>query len=125
MPIDKSDYERVNQLKSLNPSIIIALIPNLIEWLQDINWPIAKEIVKLLLQYPEETIPHIKDVLKTGDEMWKEWSLRCFVKHLPPTLIKEFNADLIRIAYTPTKGELLEEVNETALEILENIDGNS
>lgn len=121
LPRDKHDFERVNQLQTLESSIMIALIPNLVEWLQDINWPISTEIATILLRYPEETIPHIKDVLKSNDDIWKEWSLRYFVKELPKHLIKKFQPELIRIANTPTKGELLEEVNETALMILETI----
>lgn len=121
LPRDKHDFERVNQLHTLESSIVIALIPNLVEWLQDINWPISTEIATILLRYPEETIPHIKDVLKSNDDIWKEWSLRYFIKELPKHLIKEFQRELIRIANTPTKGELQEEVNETALMILETI----
>jgi hypothetical protein len=121
LPRDKHDFERVNRLHTLESSIVIPLIPNLVEWLQDINWPISTEIATLLLRYPEETIPHIKDVLKSNDDIWKEWSLRYFVKELPIHLIKEFQPELIRIANTPTKGVLLEEVNETALMILETI----
>ncbi|MDQ0891389.1 hypothetical protein QFZ81_006477 [Paenibacillus sp. V4I9] len=121
LPRDKHDFERVNQLRNLDDSILIAIIPNLVEWLQDINWPISSEVAKLLLKHPEETIPHIKDVLITNDDIWKEWSLRYFVKELPIHLIQEFKTDLIRIANTPTKGELLEEVNETALMILDTI----
>lgn len=75
----------------------------------------------MLLRYPEETIPHIKDVLKSNDDIWKEWSLKHFVKELPIHLITEFQPELIRIANTSTKSELLEEVNETALMILETI----
>lgn len=121
LPRDKHDFERVKQLHNLESSIVIDLIPNLVEWLQDINWPISTEIATFLLRYPEETIPHIKDVLKSNDDIWKEWSLRYFVNELPKHLIKEFHPELIRIANTPTKGELLEEVNETALMLLETI----
>ncbi|MBB6672885.1 DUF5071 domain-containing protein [Cohnella nanjingensis] len=94
LPRDKHDFERVYNLPTLSPSIVNSIIPKLVEWLQDINWPIATEIAEFLLKHPEETIPHIKEVL----------------------------ADLARIALTPTEGEKLEEVNETAQEILKMID---
>ena len=51
----------------------------------------------------------------------KNGASRYFVKELPKHLIKKFQPELIRIANTPTKGELLEEVNEIALMILETI----
>lgn len=122
LPRDKHDFERVYNLPNLNPSIVTSIIPRLVEWLQDINWPIATEIAEFLIKHSEQTIPHIVGVLKTTDDIWKEYSLEYFVKKLPVHLIQEFQADLIRIAYTPTEGEKLEEVNETAKEILEMID---
>ncbi|WP_442600763.1 DUF5071 domain-containing protein [Paenibacillus sp. KN14-4R] len=121
LPKDKHDFDSVTVLNNLGNSKVILLIPSLLEWLQDINWPIATEIAKLLLKYPEETIPHVKEVLNAKDDRWKEWCLRYFVMELPDDFIIEFKDELIRIAYDPTKGEELEEVNETAQMILELI----
>lgn len=121
LPKDKYDFDSVTVLNNLGNSKVILLIPSLLEWLQDINWPISTEIAKLLLKYREETIPHVKEVLNAKDDRWKEWCLRYFVMELPDDFIIEFKDELIRIAYDPTKGEELEEVNETAQMILELI----
>ncbi|MBY9081798.1 DUF5071 domain-containing protein [Paenibacillus sp. HN-1] len=119
LPRDKHDFESVAVLKNVDKSITITLIPQLLEWLQDMNWPIAQEVAKLLLQYPEETVPHVKAVLQMDDDIWKEWCLRYFVQELPVELFACFKSDLIRISSNPTPGEVLEEVHETAKEILE------
>ncbi len=118
LPRDKHDFDRVNDLKKINKEDLIKLIPELLEWLQDINWPIAREISKLLLTVPKETIPFIINVLAGKDDIWKEWCLRYFVKDLPTELIENLKEELERIAYIPTKGEELEEVHVTAQEIL-------
>lgn len=118
LPRDKHDFERVAQLHQLDKASLVPMIPRLVEWLQDINWPIAMEVASLLLKHPEETIPHIKNVLKTKDDLWKEWCLQFFVKELPFPFIEQFSENLVRMAYAPTEGELLEEVNETAINIL-------
>lgn len=122
LPRDKHDFESVAVLKNIDKSITITLIPQLLEWLQDMNWPIAGEVAKLLLQFPEETIPHVKAVLQMDDDLWKEWCLRYFVSELPVELIASFKPILIRISTNPTPGEILEEVNETATEILELVE---
>ncbi|MCA1295415.1 DUF5071 domain-containing protein [Paenibacillus sp. alder61] len=88
------------------------------EWLQDINWPIAMDVSKLLLTVPVETIPFIRNVLAGDDDIWKEWCLRYIVKDLPTELRENLKEDLERIAYRPTKGKELEEVHITAQEIL-------
>ncbi|HEY2495266.1 MAG TPA: DUF5071 domain-containing protein [Paenibacillus sp.] len=118
LPRDKHDFERVSELKNIDKNDLIKLIPELLEWLQDINWPIAIEVAKLLLTIPQATIPFISNVLAGGDDIWKEWCLRYFVMELPDGLRKSLQEDLERIAYRPTKGEELEEVHLTAQEIL-------
>jgi hypothetical protein len=119
LPRDKHDFERVSNLKNINKKDLIKLIPELLEWLQDINWPIAVEITKLLLSVPQETIPYVR-VLEGGDDIWKEWCLRYFVMELPEDLRQILQDELVRIAYKPSKGEQLEEVHITAREILNN-----
>ncbi|MEK4053061.1 DUF5071 domain-containing protein [Paenibacillus sp. FSL F4-0087] len=120
LPRDKHDFERVSNLKNINKKDLIKLIPELLEWLQDINWPIAVEITKLLLSVPQETIPYVRKVLEGGDDIWKEWCLRYFVMELPADLRQILQDELVRIAYKPSKGEQLEEVHITAREILNN-----
>lgn len=118
LPRDKHDFERVNDLKKLDKNDLEELIPELLEWLQDINWPIAVEISRLLLTIPQETIPFVINVLDGRDDIWKEWCLRYFVMELPEELRKSLQGHIERIAYNPTKGEELEEVHLTAQEIL-------
>jgi len=118
IPRDKHDFERVDVLKNIDKDDLIKLIPKLIEWLQDINWPIAMDVSKLLLTIPVETTPFIRNVLAGDDDIWKEWCLRYIVKDSPTELRENLKEDLERIAYRPTKGEELEEVHKTAQEIL-------
>ncbi|MFS0870370.1 DUF5071 domain-containing protein [Paenibacillus xylanilyticus] len=118
LPRDRHDFERVNDLKNIDQLDLIKLIPELLEWLQDINCPIAIEISKLLLTVPQETIPYIRNVIAGEDDIWKEWCLRYFVMELPTELLQSLQEDIERIAYRPTKGEELEEVQTTAQELL-------
>ncbi|MCQ6557250.1 DUF5071 domain-containing protein [Paenibacillus mendelii] len=84
------------------------------------NWPIVIEISKLLLTIPEETIPFIRNVLNGHDDIWKEWCLRYFVMELPRELRHRLQEEIERIAHRPTKGEELEEVHITAMEIIKD-----
>ncbi|MGG3925136.1 DUF5071 domain-containing protein [Metabacillus fastidiosus] len=85
------------------------------EWVQDMNWPIANDIVGLLLTFPNEIVPLIKDVLAGNDDIWKYWCLKVLIKSLP---FPQFQSELIRLAEEPTDGEKLEELDEIAIEIL-------
>ena len=86
LPRNKHDFRRVNQLKSMNRNELLLLLPGLMEWIQDMNWPIANEVAELLLTFPNEIVPLVKDVLATNDDVWKYWCLECLVKRLPVEL---------------------------------------
>lgn len=98
------------------------LLSRLLEWIQDMNWRIAEEVVDILLDYPIEIIPLIKGVFKTNDAMWKYWCLECVVKKLSAGHRDLLTDDLNRLFDQPTRDDLLEEVDKLALEILrENV----
>lgn len=119
LPRNKYDSERVSQLKNMNRNERLPLLPGLMEWIQDMNWPIAAEVAELLLNCPNEIVPLIKDVFITDDDIWKYWCLEVLVKRLPEESKKLFKGNLIRLIERPTAGEKLEELDEIALEILQ------
>lgn len=122
LPRNKHDFERVNKLKKMDRTELLPLLPGLMEWIQDMNWPIAEEVAELLLTVPNEIIPLIIEVLATNDNVWKYWCLEILVKRFPNELRKSFKSDLIRLIERPTPGEKLEELDEIALEILQLIE---
>jgi len=115
LPKDKFDIDTVEKLRGLKRGELISLLPKLLEWIQDMNWVIAPKIAELLLDFPNEIIPHLRKVFETEDDIWKFWCLEVLVKYLPSESIKK---DLIRLAEKPSEGEKLEEVNVKAKEIL-------
>ncbi|MBS4209513.1 DUF5071 domain-containing protein [Bacillus sp. FJAT-50079] len=122
LPRNKHDFIRVYQLKSIKRSGLIHLLPGLMEWIKDMNWPIAKEVAELLLTFPNELVPLLKTVLATNDDVWKYWCLECLVKKLPVELQMQLKDELVRLAKEPKEGEKLEELDETAMEILRMIE---
>lgn len=121
LPRDKFDNDRVEMLKKMDRDKILPLLPSLLEWIQDMNWPIASGVLELLLTFPEEIVPHVQDVLSSDDECWKWFVLHYLVTELPVDSRVQFRESLIRIAETPTRNELVEELDEIAKEILETI----
>jgi hypothetical protein len=121
LPKDKFDIETVGKLNGLSREEIISLLPKLLEWIQDMNWVIAPKIAELLLDFPNEITPHIRKVFITEDDIWKFWCLEVLVKYLPADSIKVLKNDLIRLAERPSEGEILEEVDVKAKEILKQL----
>ncbi|WP_228202031.1 DUF5071 domain-containing protein [Clostridium prolinivorans] len=47
------------------------IIFELLEWLQNYNWPIAKEILPIVVLHQNIVMPHILTILQANDIMWK------------------------------------------------------
>lgn len=123
IPKDKSDNSSIEQLRKLSDEEIAPILLPLLTFLQDINWPIATEILPILASHQNALILYINEILKPeeNDDIWKYW----IIKKLLPMFSKE-NANLItplvnRIVQNPTSGELEEEVTLVAEDYLKNI----
>ncbi|RFM35149.1 DUF5071 domain-containing protein [Chitinophaga silvisoli] len=115
IPAHKGDDRGIERLKKLSFEEIQPIVPELLEWLQDVNWPIASDIADVLHPFVNRMVPEIIDIMKTNDGIWKYWILCTFgrdFKH--PVLLQEIE----RIVRFPTEDEIAEEVNIIALEIM-------
>ena len=119
IPESKFDFGAIQRL---DPKALSPILPELLVWLQDINWPVAIPMSKILLTVPNEIVPHVRNVLHTNDSEWIEWCLQYIVSFLPVALIRELELELQRIAYSPTKEEVEGESHLTAQELLQTLD---
>lgn len=116
IPKDKHDLETAIQLKNYSYQELKEIIPNLLEWLQDINWPVAKPVSDYLQSIHNEITDELLLVLKSDDGAWKYWIVTFFGLVIENSLIQK---EILRIAHFPTKNEKIEEVDLIALEIVE------
>ncbi|MEK4385714.1 DUF5071 domain-containing protein [Solibacillus sp. FSL W7-1464] len=122
LPRHKSDNDRVEMIKKMDRDKILPLLPNLLEWIQDMNWPVASSVLELLLTFPEEIVPYVQDVLTSSDDdNWKWFILHYLVIELPKESRVQFREYLTRVSETPKRNELAEELDEIAKKILETI----
>ncbi|MGE8002711.1 DUF5071 domain-containing protein [Lysinibacillus sp. NPDC093216] len=121
LPRYKFDNDRVEMIKKMDRVKILPLLPNLLEWIQDMNWPVAPSVLELLLTFPEDIVPHVQNVLSSDDDNWKWFILHFLVTELPVESRVQFREYLTRVAETPKHNELAEELDEIAKEILETI----
>ncbi|PUA39790.1 DUF5071 domain-containing protein [Paenibacillus elgii] len=118
IPRNKFDFETVELLKKQPPEKLIPALPQLFEWIQDINWPIARDIAKILASCGRDSLTEIKKILRTTDEDWKLWCLTDVVSELPKDLIVDLQPELEKIAYVPTRDEKVNELDAEARQIL-------
>lgn len=118
LPRHKHDLENVKRLKEFDPVALKPIVPELFDWIQDINWPVAVEIAKILVSCGRDSIPELKKILDSSDDDWKYACFSWVITKLPRDVIMELAPELNRIAYQPTSTEKNYELDDTAKEII-------
>jgi hypothetical protein len=121
IPKNKHDKASLGKARLVGFPGINVILPQLLEWLQDRNWPVAYEVLDLLSNADEEIVPHIRAVLGSNDGGWK-YSLIAIglISKLSPNIRKSLRADLQRLVDHPTENDVREEVDLISREILDD-----
>ena len=117
IPKDKGDTETAEKLKNYSYTQLKPIIPELLEWLQDGNWPVSKPVAEYLETICEDISSEILDVFETSDLEWKYYIILIFG---PITKDKSIRNIIMRIATNPTEKEIDAELCEVANEIIKN-----
>jgi HEAT repeat protein len=118
IPTDKHDAAAVRRAEAFGYPGINPILPELLQWLQDINWPVASKVASLLAKAGPEIAQPIRDVLNSDDDVWKYFVLQDLAGHLDTAARGPIRTDIVRIAESPTKGEQAEEVDLEASRLL-------
>lgn len=117
IPRDKHDIERAKAAIKIGYPAVAPILPELLEWLQDMNWTVAQFLAPFLATIGSPLIPHIHHIFNTDDEIWKYWIINSVISE-SPELATAFRVEIERIAHSPTEREKAEELNETARDLL-------
>jgi Domain of unknown function (DUF5071) len=117
LPKDKFDIDRAAILVSTGYPTVAPILPDLLEWLQDGNWPVAHVIGPFLASIGKPLTEEVRRVLQSQDHLWKYWILLDVVAH-SPELATALYPELVKIAEGDAVDEDEKEVKEVAKEIL-------
>jgi hypothetical protein len=117
IPKSKGDLEAVTNLQLLPFEEVRTDVPQLLEWMQDLNWEVGRGIADYLFPYINVIQHDLLAILLGDDESWKYWILG-FIAHSPDRPADELMVVINRIANYPTKIEQGEEVDIIAKGIL-------
>ena len=117
IPNHKSDSETVKLVIRAGYPEVEPVLYDLLEWLQDMNWPIASELYPFLSTIGIPLAPSIRRVFQTDDYTWQRNVSRLFSDS--KELYELFREQIIRIANHPTEEERLEGVDEVCLDAIQ------
>ena len=118
VPLNKHDFETCDLLDTALDNVVSRKIPELLEWLQDMNWPVFERVADRLSKLDEQLVEPISEILNGNDEIWKYCLISGLFPRLNKSIVKRLHPLLVRIASEPTETEKLEEVNIVAKEVL-------
>lgn len=120
VPKHKSDKSHLKEIQELSDDEIRPILFLLLEWIRDINWPVASEVLLILAKHQKEVIPLISQVLnpEESDCVWKYWIIKELLPLFSYNNLKLIIPNVRRIAINPTKDEVIEEVDCVASDFL-------
>ncbi|MBD5462553.1 MAG: DUF5071 domain-containing protein [Lachnospiraceae bacterium] len=125
IPKNKFDFSGMDELRLLSDEEIMPILPALLEWMKDMNWPIAKEIPVLLSRHQRVIVPFIIEALRPEQLEcdWKTYIIDFLLPLLDEDYLLMLKTSLERIVESPTWGEEDEATNIAARELLDKMSG--
>ena len=120
VPSHKSDLRTAEAAIAVGWPSVQPIADRLLEWLKDINWPVAHILAPFFACVGPELAPHVRRILRTDDDVWKYYVIQAIVTPCPG-LGEAVEEDLKRIAENPTAAEHQEEVDLVAREALDQL----
>ena len=117
LPRDKFDLERAEAVVEAGYPAVEPLLPELIEWIKDANWPVARVLAPFLAGIGSPLRSHVAQVLQATDDTWKYWVIELVVRK-SADLRAGLREELERIAFHPGKGEVSEDLPGLAKTLL-------
>lgn len=114
LPLEKDDQVRVERVKSLGYPHVRPIIPHLLTWMSDINWPVAGHLVPFFRSIRGEITDEIRAVLRGSDLTQIYWVLEYLVDDPDLQLAESLRSELVTLA----NGQDEEEVHIKSAEIL-------
>lgn len=121
VPKNKFDFSGIEELHMLSDEEIEPVLPSLLEWMKDMNWPVAKEMPQLLSKHQQLIVPCIIKALQPEQLEcdWKNFIIWDLLPKLDRQYLVMIKTHLERIAEKPTQGEIFEETNIAAKDFLQ------
>lgn len=94
LPKTKHDNSNLSKIKLLSDDDLSKIAGNLLEWLQDANYPIFREVLEIIVFRQNLFLDEISEVLRSDDLMWKYWILTYLFPKFNDKNIQFFQNDL-------------------------------
>lgn len=118
-PISKGHWKNAAiVLNKIGYPRVKSIIPGLLQWIQDMNWPGAQEIADLLVTIDDKIVPYVTQALKSGDGIWIMWILSEVVSKWNRDLSNQIKDNLLELTNTLDTNLIIEGVDIQSMKLL-------
>ena len=124
IPKDKFDLDAAKRLSLATPEQVSVVAFPLLEWIADMNWPVALEIIHVLPKFHKELLPSIEQILinPRNDAIWKYWIISQLLIQFPKESLINLLPVIQKYGDSVPNNEDEEDLKKSALEFLEFLD---
>lgn len=119
LPKNKHDDSNIDKLYNLTDDEIKPIIYELLEWLQDYNWPVSPKILNVLILRENLVFPYISLILNGNDIMWKYWIMFYLIPNFTEEHRQALKDDILKLINDIRTDEDTEMLRELAIECYE------
>lgn len=99
LPTHKSDLDRARAISALGYPAVEPLLPELVKWLGDRNWPVTRTLLPLFISIGAPLAPHVAPIL-LGNDSWWAYTTMIEVVICSPPLAAALRPELKELANT-------------------------
>ena len=100
IPKNKFDTSSIKILDCIESIEAQQILDGLMEWIKDLNWPVAQELIRIMPRFHVQLVPVIQNIFKTNDDVWKLSTLE-WLRSFPHQTILMLQSELEKMAYSP------------------------
>jgi len=116
IPKHRHDHEFVGTLRAIGFPALNPVLPEMLDWTKDMNWPVANPICGILTSAGPEIAVEIRKILSSGDHEWIWFIVSSLLPNLKIEIQKDILPDLVSYRDTNPGKEYVEVVAEYLLE---------
>ena len=121
IPKSKHDIDAIERAQLIGFPAISPIVSELIEWLQDANWPVAQKTADLLASGDLPILPAIRSVFNSSDNIWKFWVITLLVSQMRKSVVNELRFELDALAKLAPIDEDAQDVKSAAKAVLSTL----
>ncbi len=120
VPNDKFGFDTCENLARASDAQVNVHMLDLLEWLADMNWPVAAPVLERLKTMGDDLIEPVRTILNGHDLIWKYWMLAALLPATQPSIIGALKPEIRRFIDNPSPKDIEEELHIVARECLEH-----